>query len=50
MSAKTIKHYSDAKNAKGLRHWSGSWRGAGEVRRRFHRSDRHETRRRLKTH
>lgn len=49
MASKTRKHYSDAKHANTSKRYSRKWRGSGLVWRRFNRSDRHETRRTLRT-
>ena len=49
MGSKTTKHYSDAKNANLSKRWNRKWRGAVNAWRRFNRSDRHETRRILRT-
>jgi len=49
MGSKTIKHYSDAKHADNSKRWHRKWRGALSAWRRFNRSDRHETRRQLRT-
>ena len=49
MASKTRKHYSDAKHARSQKRWCRTWRGSGRVWRRFNRSDRHETRRTLRT-
>jgi len=49
MGSKTIKHYRSAKTARASKRWHRKWRGAVSAWRRFNRSDRHETRRILRT-
>jgi len=49
LTLKTVKHYSDAKHADNSKRWHRKWRGALSAWRRFNRSDRHETRRQLRT-